>query len=117
MHTVNVGDSTVTVESIGNEWQPWDQAFRQRYSYSIVTPEWRFDGDDIRSGVGANVDEADAARSLFSFLGAAAEAYRAVTFDRRASENIDLFPPHVNEWAYMNDDEIGLLALDEEDRS
>ena len=69
MITERIGDATLTVESIGPEWQPEDSGYRQRYAYSIVTPQWRFDGDDLRSGVGAEVDERDHMRALASFLG------------------------------------------------
>jgi hypothetical protein len=111
MQTFTIDDATVSIESIGNERQPADMAYRQRYSYSIVTPVWRYDGDDIRSGCGADVDESDAARTLFEFLYAAAEAYR-YEMNGGTSENIDLFPRHVTEWAYQNSDEISLLAMD-----
>lgn len=121
MRTFDVGDdgdTIVTVESSGADpddaARPGDpRAYRQRYAYSIVTPDWRYDGDDIQSGCGADVDEDKAARTLFSFLGAAAESYRHHGM-QHVGENGDLFPAHVTEWAYMNDDEIGLLSLEEE---
>lgn len=106
----NIDGATVTVESIGQDYSPEDRAYRQRYACSIVTADWRYDGNDIRSGCGADVDENDAAETLFAFLSAAAEAYR-YEMNGGTSENIDLFPAHVTEWAYQNEDEISLLAV------
>lgn len=106
--------SIVQVWHIGNEWQSDDMAYRQRYGYVIVSASdatshgWRYDGNDIRSGCGAGIDVMDAAQTLVLFLGASAEAYRYGS----DSENYDLFPAHVMEWAYMNSDDIAVLSLD-----
>jgi hypothetical protein len=113
MMDFDVNGTRVTVESIGAEYSPDDSAYRQAYNYSIVTDVWRYDGNDIRSGCGAAVDESEAARTLFAFLSAAAEA---VDYEMRGgtSENSDLFPPHVTQWAYLNSDEIEMLSLEPE---
>lgn len=108
MITETIGSATISVDAIGNEWQPYDRGYRQRYAYSIVTPDWRYDGDDIRSGVGAAVDENDALRTLASFLGACAEARRY----SRYGENADLFPEHVGAWAEENEDDLSTLSID-----
>jgi hypothetical protein len=86
---------------------------------------WRYvieDGDhtvldeaaDIRSGSGDPVDPRKAMATLVGFIGAAADAYR-VGMRGQASENADLFPPDVMEWAYMHDDELASLGLDLEE--
>ena len=113
---IQLGDgSLVSVQSIGAEYSPEDSGRRQRYAYTITTTDWSYDGNDIRSGVGAPVDVPDAARTLFEFLGAAAEAYEYGT-TLYTSENIDLFPMHVTEWAYANRDELSMLTEDPVDR-
>lgn len=105
--------SVIQVWHIGNEWQPDELSHRQRYGYVIVSAGdngahgWRYDGDDIRSGCGVGIDVMAAADTLVSFLGASAEAYGYGA----DSENYDLFPAHVTEWAYVNDDEIAALAM------
>lgn len=71
--------------------------------YHIDTPEWEYSNDDI-SGLGGPVDFLE---NLLGFLGAAAEAYRC-----RESDNSDLFPPHIMEWAYLNSDEISMAQCD-----
>ena len=116
--------SIVSVWWLGAEYQPEDRAERQRYGYSIIGPvdawaegdygrrhAWQYVGDDIRSGCNAEPNVTDAAGTLFSFLGAAAEAYR-YSMAGGASENDDLFPEHVMEWAYMNDDAISMVGYE-----
>lgn len=91
--------SYVAVNFIGSEPDSLG-GYRQVYEYSIVTDEWRYDGTDLRSGVSAEIDESDATATLLAFLSASAESYRA--------DNLEdgLFPQHVIEWAYQNEDEI-----------
>lgn len=76
-------------------------------AYYIDTPEWEYSNDDI-SGLGGPVDFLE---NLLCFLSAAAEAYR-YTMGGRDSDNSDLFPPHIMEWAYLNDDELSMAQLD-----
>jgi hypothetical protein len=72
-------------------------------------------GDDIRSGVGADVDLEEAFRSFSSFLNAWVEA-----LDHPGSDNRDLFPDSLQDWAMNNDDELictlaAALGLPEEE--
>lgn len=106
-HIFEISGATVTVRSIGNEYQPSDRAYRQRYAYVIAADGWEYVGDDIRSGCGADVDLKDAAQTLLSFLGACAESRQ---FGTEQSENWGLFPDHVANWAVKESDEISLLA-------
>lgn len=69
------------------------------------------DAADLRTGVGDHPDPHKAIASLLGFLGAAADAYRHTMYGHD-SENTDLFPPEVTEWAYEHDDEITALALE-----
>ena len=57
--------------------------------------------------------------SLLSFLSACGEAISYQRSTGRESENADLFPPQVAEWADQSSDEIGMVAweLEEEDYS
>lgn len=100
--------SQITVWSDGTDYDPSDAGERQRYTYRIATAQWSYTGNDIRSGVGAEVDTADALRTLCSFLGACAES------GEHARENASLFPPHVRDWAQQNDDEIAMASMEEE---
>lgn len=114
MQTFKIGDATVTVEHEGSDYHPSDMGTRQRYAYSIVTPAWRYDGNDIHSGCNADVDEPDAARSLFSFLAACAESRDYSERGHGTGENGDLFPEHVGVWAQDNDDELSMLSMEGE---
>ena len=116
MFTQTIGDATVTVEYAGKEFESFrEDDYRRRYSYSIVTSEWRYDGNDIHSGVGAAIDVEDAARVLFSFLSACAESRDYRDSNGSGGENAELFPEHVGQWAQDNSDDITMLSLNPSD--
>lgn len=106
---VKIGDSFVSIEY---SRRPGREG-RTRYHYYIDGPGLDFDGDDLQSGAGGGSLQ-EGFGSLMSFLGAAADAYRA-GMRGRESENADLFPSAVNEWAYQNDSEIQALQMDLEE--
>lgn len=56
----------------------------------------------------------EALSSYLSFLSACGEGYR-YQMSGRESENADLFPPHIAEWAYQHNDEIGMMQLEMEE--
>lgn len=64
------------------------------------------EGYDLRTGVGHGRDINGIVNSLLGFLGAAAEAVSYADRTGRASDNADLFPPAVMEWANANEDAI-----------
>jgi hypothetical protein len=102
MPGLKVGDGWVSLE--------FDRATpegRAQFRWCIDIPAGEFSEADIRSGVGGCTYQ-QMFGSLLSFLGAAADAYR-YEMGGRKSENADLFPPEVNEWAYQHDDEISTL--------
>jgi hypothetical protein len=79
---------------------------RTRYKYTILTDGQEYTGDDLQSGCGGGLLQYGM-ESLLAFLGAAGESYS----DRSGgeSENADLFPSWVNEWAHQNSDEISMM--------
>ncbi|WP_157574976.1 hypothetical protein [Jiangella muralis] len=92
--------------------------FRRRYGYLVESTDSgaTYEGDDLRSGVGAPVDAKAAVRMLASFLSAAGESYRHVLEHPESEpENLDLFPLWVAEAAYLNADELAIFDLDDED--
>lgn len=116
MSTYSIAGATVSVDHIGRDYSPEDRDYRQRYSYSIVTDAWRYDGDDIRSGCSAPVNVDSAAETLFSFLGACAESREYRERTGRGGENAELFPEHVGSWAEEHSDEIAMLACELSER-
>lgn len=108
-----VGSDSVAIEHDGKVFDPEFQGYRQQYHYLIATDAWQYIGNDIQSGCGKDVDTADAARTLFSFLSTCAESltYRDVL--GYGGENADLFPSHVARWAQMNSDELLYLSESE----
>jgi hypothetical protein len=107
--TRTAGNLTLTVWHIGPEYSPEDRGERQRYAYSITDRTRGYEGNDIRSGVGAAPDVRDAMATLVSFLSAAAEAY-GYSMRGYSSDNATLFPQWIMEAAYQNSDELAMLS-------
>ncbi len=102
---VRVGKSTISIKFSGETSDG-----RARYEYFIDTPEFEYSSRDLKSGVcGGSLQSG--MESLLAFLGAAAEAHR-YSMSGRTSENSDLFPANVTEWAYQNSDEISILECE-----
>lgn len=99
-----VGNSTLSIEYGGISADG-----RQEYTVHIDTPDWEYTFDDLRSGVGGGSLQSGL-ESALSFFGAAAEAY-----NRPQSDNANIFPAHVMEWAYLNSDEINMLEYELEE--
>jgi hypothetical protein len=110
MPAVNVTDagSTIHITPTGREH---DGRVVWRYIIEDSHRHVLDDATDLRSGTGDDIDPRKAMATLLGFLGAAAEAYRH-TMNGQTSENADLFPPEVTEWAYEHDDELAALALE-----
>lgn len=83
---------------------------RTRYRYYIDT-EPGYTDDDLKSGCqGGNLQEGFA--SLLSFLSACAEAGYYHQCTGRSSDNIDLFPNFICDWAMERKDEIDALGIE-----
>lgn len=92
---------------------------RRCYRYEVDdtdSPDGPVIGTDLYSGVGAPVDAHAALATLVSFVSAAGEAF-GHTMRGGQSENQHLFQRGVAEAAYMNSDELQVLAMDLEDRA
>ncbi len=77
------------------------------YSYVLEDADGRHlvTGEDLRSGVGADVDYRATVGTLLSFLSAAAES-------SEGSESAEIFSPEVTAWARENATEIEGATLD-----
>ena len=81
------------------------QDFRDRFSYAIDLPGgFSHEAADLASGIGGCTLQG-ALVTLLSFFSAAADAYR-YTQAGGDSDNSDLFPPEIMEWASDNDDAL-----------
>jgi hypothetical protein len=85
-----------------------DEENRPAYRYRVTDDSAGIDYEatDLRLGVNHRPDNAKAAKSLLSFLGATSEAF-LVGHDLEA----DAFPEEVNFWAQQHGDEITLAEL------
>ena len=98
---------TVEVWCDGRERDPDTEDYYPVYSYSITTPDWDYQGNDIRGAANEIPDLTAASKSLFAFLYACQEG---MPEDVEANfENARLFPPHVREWAYEVSEELSAV--------
>ncbi len=97
---VKIGDAYVSIRYADRDGRNG----RTRYRWEIVLPDGReFSGDDLQSGCQGG-DLRGGLESLLCFLGAFAEAQRYP-----GSENVDLFPTELADWAQANADEFSML--------
>jgi hypothetical protein len=91
-----------------------DDENRPVYRYKITDEATRIDHEDsdIRLGASHKPSNTKAAETLLSFLSAAGEAYVTELEGGIDSENLDLFPGKVNEWAYVNAEEIEMAQVE-----
>ena len=88
---------------------------RTEYEYFIDGIETPISGTDIRSGCcGGSLQ--DGLASLLSFLSAWVEAIQYEMRSDRTSENSDLFPDSLREWAIGNSDEISMASIELEEQ-
>lgn len=113
---VKVGGATISLEPIG---RTSDNRPRWRYFIDINPPFPGYAGgylaDDLYGDVGGLHDTQDAMAALLSFLGAAAEAYAYQISTGRESDNADLFPACIEEWATQYSDELSMLQCELEE--
>ena len=101
---LKIGDSTLHLTDVQFAEQGRDQA-----TFLLVTPEFEYEDDQLRSGTGGFISTVAAFDAFLSFLEAAAEAEEYEVRTGYHSDNSDLFPPHVTEWALLNKDEISTV--------
>ncbi len=112
-HVLSDG-SMIVVLSDGPEWQPCDMGYRQRYTYVIrpgagTAAGTEYVGNDIYSPVSAVRDARQGMESVLSVLSAYGESVASFIRTGTAGENLNLFPEHLQLWAYENADEIGMI--------
>jgi hypothetical protein len=110
MPGARIGDGFVSIEY--SPRQPSNG--RTRYRYFIDVGKRTHKASDLQSGVGGGTLQ-EGFRSLMSFLSAAGESYGYEMRTGRKSENTELFPKWLNEWAYENEDELSMLAVELEE--
>ncbi len=116
---IRVADAIISIE-----YAQGGDSGRTRYRYWIdrratadgQPDDWNYTNNDIQSGCQGG-DLREGMLSLLSFLGAAGEALAYSDHHGGPSENADLFPRHVSEWAAFNSDEISMAQLELEETS
>lgn len=107
------GETVVKVWCEGRDYDPNAEAYRPVYSYSIVTPKWRYDDNSIHGGANELPNLRKASQSLFAFIYAAQESWQKDP----PSENAGMFPEQVNMWAHHYDSEISQIAIQLEEEN
>lgn len=105
---VRIGDAEVSIQ-----YDRVSRDGRTVYGYFIDQPGHTYIASDLRSGVGGGSLQYGLSQ-LLGFLSAAAEAYG---YELRGGESDDgdMFPKAVTEWAYRYADEISMLQLEIEE--
>jgi hypothetical protein len=87
---------------------------RPLYRYKITDEAAGIDHEatDLHLGPRLRPDNIRAAKTLLSFLYAANEAYLTELEGNIDSENLELFPMSVNEWAYVHAEDIEMAQVE-----
>lgn len=104
---IKIGDGTLHLTDV----QVAEEG-RDRATFLLVTPEFEYVDDQLRSGVGGFHNTVEVFEAFLSFLSAAAESLRYHIVIGVKGENEDLFPHHVNVWAAYNKDAIDMAICD-----
>lgn len=104
---LKIGDSTLHLTDVQLAEQGRDQA-----TFLLVTPEFEYVDDQLRSGVGGFQSTVGIFESFLGFMQAAIEAAEYEMRTGRESDNADLFPKHVVEWALEHKEAIEVAICD-----
>lgn len=104
------GNSTVKIWCEGRERDPSTESYHPVYAYSIISPKFQYDDNDLRGGANESPNLDKGAQSLMSYLYACQEGMPS-----RRGENADIFPPEVRSWAYHFSEEIGTISIQLQD--
>ena len=109
---LKIGDSTLHLADV----QPAEEG-RERAKFLLVTPEFEYEDNELRSGVMGFWSTVGIFESFLSFMQAAIEAAEYEMRTGRESDNSGLFPKHVVEWALEHKDaiEMAICEITDED--
>ena len=104
---IKIGDSVLHLTDV----QPAEQG-RDQATFLLVTPEFEYQDDQLRSGVGGFQSTVSIFESFLGFMQAACESAEHEERTGYDSENSDLFPRHVVEWALLNKCELDYTHME-----
>lgn len=105
---VKIGDAWISIEPTGRE-----KAGRIVWTmYIDFADGTEFSCNDLST---FRHDTQNALASCLSFLSACGEGYGYQLRTGRESDNADMFPANVAEWAYQNSDELSMLSMELEE--
>lgn len=104
---LKIGDSTLHLTDVQVSEEGRDQA-----TFLLVTPEFEYQDDQLRSGSGGFQSTVSIFESFLGFMQAACEAAEYEERTGYESENSGLFPRHVVEWALFNKCELDYAHME-----
>lgn len=104
---LKIGDSTLHLTDV----QPAEEG-RERARFLLVTPDFEYEDNKLMSGTMGFWGTVGIFESFLSFMQAAIEAAEYEMRTGRESDNADLFPKHVVEWALEHKDAIDMAICD-----
>lgn len=107
---VKIGEGWVSIEYDG-----WTNDGRRQYQYHVDIPGYSHSNNALSSGIVLNASLQSGLESLLTFLGAFAESVQYSERTGRESENGDMFPSELREWATENSDEFTMIQLELEE--
>lgn len=107
----DVAPTVVHVWCDGRNYDPDTETYKPQYSYSIMNPKWRYDGNDILGAPNELPDLDKASQTLFALLYASQESYKVHKRGAFTDGNFEMFPEHVNEWALQNAEQVGAISV------
>ena len=108
----HIGDEDMVVISRGKDHWDMDGCIHRNIWDVVIMKDDRVIYHAADLNTPSYFSDEEAMASILSFLYAAGEAYQSETMHESWSENIDMFPMAVTEWAYQHMDEIGMAELD-----
>ena len=105
---LRIGDGWLTLLTV----KP-DNDGRERATFALDTPEFEHIDSELRSGVGGFRSLVEAFEVYLCFMEAAADAYRYGP----GSDNYDIFPEHVMQWAAERADELAMARSQLQDEN
>lgn len=104
--SIKIVNATISIEDINVD----DQGKKVYKFYIDILNQKAYESSDLRGSVCGNESGhpiQEVMESLLNFLSASAEAYSYPDSDNR-----DLFPEYIMEWAYQNKEEIEIAFLE-----
>lgn len=110
---IQIGEGTLTLHNVERDYNTG----RDRATMLLVTPDFKYQDRELRSGVGGGWSKVEIFETFLGFMEACIESREYVGADGNPGENANLFPQHVGEWLvdHKSDVQYARMILCDED--